>query len=182
MDWSLQRCWEDLQEEQELPPVAFSITVYRLVVEAGANRDFNSIHHNSEFARASGAPEMYANTGFLLGMWERTVREFIGLDGSIRRIAGFRMRRFNTAGRTVVVRGRVKSKRRDDADALLELEVWSEVGGVVTVGPGTVTVSVPVRQPETAVLRSRRDRQPPERESDRPRAQDVTKQSDDSLR
>ena len=145
MDWSEQRYWDDVEEGAEVPPVAFPLSVYRLVVEAGANRDFNSIHHNSEYARASGAPEMYANTGFLLGMWERTVREFIGLGGSIRRIAGFRMRRFNTVGRTVVVRGRVKSKRRDAGDALVELEVWSELGGETTVGPGIVTVALPVR-------------------------------------
>jgi acyl dehydratase len=145
LDWSSQRCWEDVEEGQEVAAVAFPISVYRLVVEAGANRDFNSIHHNSEFARASGAPDMYANTGFLLGMWERTVREFIGLGGSIRRIAGFRMRRFNTVGQTVMVRGSVKSKRREGASALLELEIWSEVDGAVTVGPGTVTVAIPVR-------------------------------------
>jgi acyl dehydratase len=145
MDWSEQRYWDDVEEGAEVPPVAFPLSVYRLVVEAGANRDFNSIHHNSEYARASGAPEMYANTGFLLGMWERTVREFIGLGGSIRTIAGFRMKRFNTVGRTVVVRGRVKSKRREAGDALVELEVWSELGGETTVGPGIVTVALPVR-------------------------------------
>ena len=145
MDWSEQRYWDDVEEGAEVPAIAFPLSVYRLVVEAGANRDFNSIHHNSEYARASGAPEMYANTGFLLGMWERTVREFIGLRGSIRRIAGFRMRRFNTVGHTVVVHGRVKSKRRDNGDALVELELWSELGDDITVGPGVVTVALPVR-------------------------------------
>ena len=145
MDWTQQRYWDDVEEGADVPAVAFPLSVYRLVVGAGANRDFNSIHHNSEYARASGAPEMYANTGFLLGMWERTVREFIGLGGSIRRIAGFRMRRFNTAGGTVVVRGRVKSKRREAGEALVELEVWSELAGETTVGPGIVTVALPVR-------------------------------------
>jgi acyl dehydratase len=143
--WSNQRYWEDVEDCDEIPAIAFPLTVYRLVVEAGANRDFNSIHHNSEFARASGAPEMYANTGFLLGMWERALREFIGLDGTIRRIGGFRMKRFNTAGQTVTVRGRVVRKWREDGDALVDLELWSEAGGEVTVGPGTVTVSLPVR-------------------------------------
>ena len=145
MDWTTQRYWEDVQEGDEVPAVAFPLSVYRLVVEAGANRDFNSIHHNSELARASGAPEMYANTGFLLGMWERAIREFAGLDGSVRRIAGFRMRRFNTVGQTVVVRGKVAGKRREDGDALVELELWSEAGGAVTVGPGNVTVALPER-------------------------------------
>jgi acyl dehydratase len=146
VDWSVQPYWEDVEEGHELPPVTFPLTVYRLVVEAGANRDFNSIHHNSDFARASGAPDMYANTGFLLGMWERTLREFIGLDGTIRRIAGFRMKRFNTVGRSVTVRGRVTRKWREDDDALLEVEMLSELGDDVTVGPGTVIVELPARK------------------------------------
>jgi acyl dehydratase len=146
MDWSMQRHWEDVEEGQELPPVAFPLSVYRLVVEAGANRDFNSIHHNTEFARSSGAPEMYANTGFLLGMWERTLREFIGLDGTIRRIAGFRMKKFNTVGKTVTVRGTVKRKWRDEGDALVDIEMWSELGDDVTVGPGMATVALPTRE------------------------------------
>ena len=86
--------------------------MYRLVVEAGANRDFNAIHHNSEFAQASGAPEMYANTTFLLGMWERAVREFIGLEGRIVGIKGFRMTSFNVVGQTVTVQGRVAAQAR----------------------------------------------------------------------
>ena len=145
MDWNVQRHWEDVAEGQEVPPVDFPLSVYRLVVEAGANRDFNSIHHNSEFARASGAPEMYANTGFLLGMWERTIREFIGLAGTVRRVVGFRMRVFNTVGKTVTVRGKVKRKWREDGMGLVDLELWSEVDGGVTVGPGVATVTLPSR-------------------------------------
>jgi acyl dehydratase len=145
MDWAAQRYWEDVHEGDEVPAVSFPLTVYRLVVEAGANRDFNAIHHNSEAARASGAPEMYANTGFLLGMWERTIREFAGLDGRIRRIAGFRMRRFNTVGQTVVVSGSVKRTWREEGEGLVELELQSAVAGEVTVGPGTVTLALPTR-------------------------------------
>ena len=79
-------------------------------------------------------------------MWERALREFIGLDGTIRRIAGFRMKKFNTVGRTVTVRGRVTRKWRENDDALLEVEMWSELGDDVTVGPGTVTVALPARE------------------------------------
>jgi acyl dehydratase len=145
VDWDHQRCWEDVSDGEELAPVAFPLTVYRLVVEAGANRDFNAIHHNSEFARASGAPEMYANTTFLLGMWERAVREFIGLRGRIVAVKGFRMTSFNVVGQTVTVKGRVAGKREDGEQSLVDLEVWSENDGGVSVGPGTVTVSLPRR-------------------------------------
>ena len=145
VDWEQQRCWEDLEEGQELAPVRFPLTVYRLVVEAGANRDFNAIHHNTEFAKASGAPEMYANTTFLLGMWERSVREFIGVRGRLIDIKGFRMKSFNVVGTTVVVNGKVVRTWLDGDRACAELEVWSENDGTVTVGPGVVTVTLPRR-------------------------------------
>jgi acyl dehydratase len=140
-----QRCWEDVAEGEELPPLRFPLTVFRLVAAAGATRDYNAIHHNTEIAQASGAPEMYANTLFLLGMWERSVREYIGLDGRIRRIAGARMRSFNTVGDEVIVRGRVVGKRLEERAGIVELEVWTENRNGISVGPGTVTVTMPLR-------------------------------------
>jgi acyl dehydratase len=145
MDWSIQRYWEDVSAGDEVPPVQFPLSVYRLVMEAGANRDFNSIHHNSEYARQTGAPEMYANTIFLQGMWERTVREFIGLAGTIKSLVGFRMKIFNTVGDTVVTKGIVKRAWQEGEEALVELSIWSENSQGVSVGPGTVIVTLPRR-------------------------------------
>lgn len=47
------RCWEDFAEDEVLAPASYPLSVMRLVMAAGANRDFNSIHHNADFARAS---------------------------------------------------------------------------------------------------------------------------------
>jgi acyl dehydratase len=126
-----------------LTPVEFPLTVYRLVMEAGACRDFNSIHHNSDYARSTGAPDMYAATSFLLGMWERTIRDYIGPAGAIRAIRGFRMRRFNPVGTTIVVRGEVVRVAAEEGAGLVELKVWSENDGDITVGPGSAEVTVP---------------------------------------
>lgn len=134
----------DIEVGQPIGPIEFPLSVYRLVMAAGATRDFNSIHHNSEYARATGADEMYAATSFLLGTWERALRELIGSAGTIRSIKGFRMRAFNPAGSTVVVRGRVLATREEDEVGVVELELWCENDGEVTVGPGTCTVTVPV--------------------------------------
>jgi acyl dehydratase len=144
-DWDRQPCWEDLVPGQALPTVAFPLSVYRLVMAAGATRDFNSIHHNTEWAQASGAPEMYANVVFLQGMWERCVRQFIGLGGQIKRISGFRMSSFNVAGDTVTVGGQVARTWTEDGTGLAELQVWSRNRAGISVGPGTVTVSLPRR-------------------------------------
>ncbi|MGI4795247.1 MAG: hypothetical protein ACRYG8_14485 [Janthinobacterium lividum] len=140
-----QRHWEDVAAGEQIEPVEFPISVYRLVVAAGANRDFNAIHHNSEYAKSTGAPEMYANTLFLQGMWERAVRDYIGLAGTIRRVAGFRMKSFNCAGDTVIVHGEVARIWQDAEAGLVELRVWSENAGRTSVGPGTVTVTLPLR-------------------------------------
>ena len=139
-----QRTWDAAQVGDQLGPVAFPLSVYRLVVTAGANRDFNSIHHNTEYAQASGAPEMYANTLFLQGMWERTVRDYIGLAGTLRKLAGFRMNSFNCVGETVVVKGEVTRKWREGETGLVEIRMWSENGERISVGPGTVTVTLPL--------------------------------------
>lgn len=136
--------WQDFRVGDAIPPVRFPLSVYRLVVAAGANRDFNAIHHNTDYARATGAPEMYANTMFLQGMWERTLREAIGDAGLIRSLSGFRMRRFNTVGDTVTVRGRVAETWREGPLGLVAFEMWSENRGGVSVGPGRMVASVPV--------------------------------------
>jgi acyl dehydratase len=136
-----QRTIDGVSVGDQLDTIAFPVSVYRMVMAAGSNRDFNSIHHNTEAAHASGADEMYASTFFLQGMWERAVREFIGDLGTIRSIRGFRMKRFNYVANTIHVSGQVLAV---DADAgTVSIQIQSEVDGEVTVGPGTVEVTLP---------------------------------------
>jgi acyl dehydratase len=144
-DWSNQRYFEDVSEGDDVPEVRFPLVIQRMVMEAGANRDFNAIHHNRELAQAGGAPDMYANNSFLQGMWERTVREYIGLDGMIRKIGPFRMRVFNPVGDAVLVRGKVTKKYQEGETNFVEIEMQSvsENNGNVTVGPGPVLVTLP---------------------------------------
>jgi hypothetical protein len=59
-------------------------------------------------------------------------------------IGGFRMTSFNLAGRWSRERPG-EGQAADRAPGLLDLEVRSENDEVVTVGPGTVTVSLPRR-------------------------------------
>lgn len=144
-DWSKQRYFEDVKEGDEVPPVSVNLTVQRLVIEAGGNRDFAPIHHNTRIAQSQGAPEMYANNVFIQGMWNRTVQEFVGLGGRIKKVGPFRMRVFNTVGMSVVTKGTVKRKWRENGENLVELEVWCENPRGVSVGPGPVVVTLPSR-------------------------------------
>lgn len=142
------RRFEDVTVGEQLPELVIPLTVYRLVMAAGSNRDFNSIHHNSEYARSTGAEEMYANTSFLMSSWERLVRDWCGPAGRIRAIRGFRMRSFNYVGTTMRVLGEVSDARLVDGPGgpvgIAEIAVRCEGPKGVSVGPGTVEVLLPV--------------------------------------
>lgn len=138
-----QRYWDEVEPGEELESQHFALSVARLVLAVGANRDFNAIHYNTEVAQASGAPEMYANNFFLQGMWEKTVRNYIGPGGVIRKLSGFQMKRFNTAGDTVVVRARVLGKWLEEECGHVEFEVWSENSLGLSVGPGRMVALMP---------------------------------------
>ena len=145
VDWSQPRYWEDVREGDEIPPVTINLTIARLVVEAGANRDFNQIHHNTPVSIATGAPDMYANNGFIQAWWERAVRQYIGLGGRFRKTGPFRMRIFNTVGEAAVTKGTVKRKWQENGEHLVEIEVRTEISKGVSVGPGPVVASLPSR-------------------------------------
>ncbi len=138
------RTWDEAEVGDAIGPLSFPVTVARLVIAAAGNRDFSPIHHNHEYAQARGTSDMYANNMFLQGMWERAVRDYIGLAGTFRKLAGFRMVRFNTVGTTVVVKGEVVRKWREGDTGLVEIKMWSENDGEVSVGPGTMTVTLPL--------------------------------------
>jgi hypothetical protein len=145
VDWSQQLYFEDIEVGDQVPPVVFTMTIYRLVVEAGANRDFNQFHHNTPVSQLRGAPDMFANNVFVQGMWERTVREYIGMSGRFKQTGPFRMNIFNTVGETVVTRGSVARKWREGNENLVELQMYCQHSKGNSVGPGPVIVTLPAR-------------------------------------
>ena len=113
-----------LKEGVELPAIDIPITLQRLVMEAGANRDLSLIHHDTEVAKATGAPDAFANTFFLMGMFERLLREWAGPAARIRKIGPLRMMIFNAVGDTVQFKGTVESV--DTEAGTVSLDLWSE--------------------------------------------------------
>ncbi|WP_236795514.1 hypothetical protein [Amycolatopsis sp. GM8] len=141
-DWSQQRHWAEIEVGQQIPSLDFPLTIHRLVVHAGANLDFAPMHHNPEVARAHGAPDVYANNVFVQGMWERAVREFIGLAGVIKKIGPLRMTSFALAGTTARVTGQVARKWRRDAEHFVEFTMESTAADVVT-ARGAIVATLP---------------------------------------
>ena len=146
-DWSFQRRWEDVAGGDVLPSLSFPLNIPRLVVQAGANKDFASIHHNAEWAQRTGAADMYVNNVFIQGMWERAVREYIGLSGIIKQIGPLRMKGFNTVGDTVIVTGRVEHKWIEDGEHFVQLAMSSSNSHGESV-VGSVTITLPTHNEE----------------------------------
>ena len=71
---------------ESLPAISIPITLQRLVMEAGANRDFSLMHHDGAVAQTAGASDAFANTFFLMGMFERLVREWAGAKARFRKM------------------------------------------------------------------------------------------------
>ena len=107
-----------------LPPISIPITLQRLVMEAGANRDLSLIHHDAGVAKATGAPDAFANTYFLMGMFERLVRQWAGPMARIRKIGPLRMLVFNAVGDTVTFKGHVFSV--EPAQGRISVDMWAE--------------------------------------------------------
>ena len=130
-----------MQAGTEIPEFALPLTIQRLVMEAGANRDFMPIHHDREIARATGAPDPYANTMLIQSVLEATLREWMGLAGRLRMLR-FSMRAFATTGTIMSGHGRVTAIRAEPGGQLVDLEVWTASDGTQT-ATGTATVWLP---------------------------------------
>ena len=78
VDWSRQIILNDVVIGAEIPEISMPVTLQRLVMEAGSNRDLSLIHHNKEVAQSTGADDAYMNTFFIIGLFERMLREWMG--------------------------------------------------------------------------------------------------------
>ena len=138
-----QRRFADVAVGDRIATLEFPLPLFRLVMAAGATRDFTAIHHNDEWARRTGAPSMYASAMLLQGMWERALRDYIGDAGTIRELRDFAMVRFTPVGSLARVEGAVVGREQRDGLNLVEIELRTLVGDTVTVGPGRAVVTLP---------------------------------------
>jgi acyl dehydratase len=141
-----QRYWEDVQEGEEVPGFELALTETKIVEQVSGSQDFYAVHHDREFARAGGHPDIFVNTGFTRAALGRLLMEFAGPEGWLRRLR-FEMRRMNRPGDTMRVRGRVTAKRvAEDGEHEVDLDVWIENDREGITTPATATVLLPVRE------------------------------------
>ena len=130
-DWTRQITLDDVVVGAEIPEISMPVTLQRLVMEAGSNRDLSLIHHNKEVAQSTGADDAYMNTFFIIGLFERMLREWTGTRGRLKKIGSLQMQSFNIVGDVVYCRGKVTGKQ-DDGTVNLDIRMENQERVTVT--------------------------------------------------
>ena len=130
-DWTRQITLNDVVVGAEIPEIPMPVTLQRLVMEAGSNRDLSLIHHNKEVAQSTGADDAYMNTFFIIGLFERMLREWMGTRGRLKKIGSLQMQSFNVVGDVVYCRGKVTGKQ-DDGTVNLDIRMENQERVTVT--------------------------------------------------
>lgn len=135
--------WEEVKEGDELPTQTREITCTTVVATAIATRDFYPVHHDREFARSTGARDIFLNiltTGGLVGKY---LTDWSGPEGQLKRIA-IRLGAICYPGDTLTSTGKVVKKYTEGDEHLVDLEYTLSVAE----GPhamGTATMALPTR-------------------------------------
>jgi hypothetical protein len=126
---------------EELPPFDLDVTATVIVAGAIASRDFMPVHHDRDYARAQGAPDIFMNILTSNGYVSRYVTDWSGPDSQVRRIST-RLGAPAVPGKPLRFRGRVVKNTVDGEDRWVEVGVRadSDLGNHLT---ATVELSLP---------------------------------------
>ena len=134
--------WEDVSEGQEIPSYELAVTPTLIADQVSGSQDYNLMHHDGDFARSQGAPDMYLNTGFIEAMLSRLITDWMGDDGWLEKMS-IQMRRFNIFGDKLTVKGKVIAKEIQEGTHLIQCEIWVENDREGISVPGKATVRLP---------------------------------------
>lgn len=140
-----QRYWDDVADDDDLPGFDLYLSETKIAEQVSGSQDFYPVHHDREFARAGGHPDIFVNTGFTRAALSRLLTDYAGADGWVRRLT-YEMRRMNRPGDTMQLRGKVRRKFiAEDGAPCVDIDLWvqNEREGITT--PATATVMLPKR-------------------------------------
>ncbi len=126
----------------ELPPFDLPVTSTVIVAGAIASRDFMPAHHDREFARAQGAPDMFMNIHTTNGYVARFVTDWAGPEAMVRSIA-IRLGAPAVPSQPLRFSGRVAQLSHEGDECVVEVAVRAanDLGDHAT---GSVVVTLPL--------------------------------------
>ncbi|MGE0309884.1 MAG: MaoC family dehydratase N-terminal domain-containing protein [Acidimicrobiia bacterium] len=114
-------------------PTTVGLSLQRLVMAAGANRDLAPVHHDPEVAADAGLGQPFANSMFMATQFERTACAWAGPAWSIERMS-LQLLAPAAAGSTLVVSGTADTNPQSDGG---RTTLWLEAH----TGTGIVSVA-----------------------------------------
>ena len=126
----------------ELPAFELAVTSTVIVAGAIASRDFMPAHHDAEFARAQGAPDLFMNILTTNGYVSRFITDWAGPEAMVRKIA-IRLGAPAVPGQPLRFTGQVAKASQEGEECVVEIAVRAanELGDHLT---GSVIVSLPL--------------------------------------
>jgi len=125
-----------------LPSFDLPVTTTRIVAGALASRDFMPVHHDRDFARKQGAPDVFMNILTTNGYVARYVTDWAGSEAMLRSIR-IRLGGPSTPGTTLRFSGHVSAESKTENERVLEvtLRAVNELGMHAS---GTVELTLPL--------------------------------------
>ena len=100
--------WRDINVGDKVTPLEIPVTATVIVAGAIASRDFMPVHHDPEFAKKQGSPNMFMNILTTNGFVGRFITDWAGPDALLRSVK-IRLGAPNYPGDTMTMRGSVAS-------------------------------------------------------------------------
>jgi acyl dehydratase len=131
---------------EELPAFELPVTATVIVAGAIASRDYMPVHHDRDYARAQGAPDIFMNILTTNGYVSRYVTDWAGPEAMLRSIR-VRLGAPAIPGRVLRFTGRVSGERREGDQRVVEVGVRlaNDLGDHAT---GSVVLTLPGRAPQ----------------------------------
>ena len=135
--------WEDVTVGQEIPTsFTMKLDLMRVILQVSGTQDWYPVHHDRDFAKASGVPDVFMNTGFLTACMGKLLTDWMGPDGRLRKYR-LEMRKMNLWDDQMSVKGNVTNKYVQDEDHCVDIEVWIETDTTGKTIPCTGTLVLP---------------------------------------
>jgi len=79
--------WRDINVGDEVTPMDVPVTATVIVAGAIASRDFMPVHHDPEFAKKQGSPNMFMNILTSNGLCVRFLTDWAGPEAMVKKLA-----------------------------------------------------------------------------------------------
>ena len=141
----MQTYFEDVEAGQEIPSLTKHPTTRQLVKWAGASGDFYQIHYDKDFAQAQGLTGVIVHGWLTFSFLGQLLTDWIGAEGWIRKVS-VSYRGMNYPGEDTLLKGKITKKYIQDAEHIVELEIWAENSRGEKTTPGRAVVALPSRK------------------------------------